>query len=151
MAGARDLASLLPHQAPMRFLDEAEMQDDGRLIARQAIPSAGAVLEAHFPGAPLWPGALLIEAMAQTTAVWLLHARGGLKPDEVPLLGAVDCTFRKPVRPGTTVIFETRCLRQREGLGLFAVTAAAPGGDLLARARITAGIRHRTLVDRGEP
>lgn len=140
------LLSLLPHRPPMLFLDSAEMRDDGRLVAQQTIPVADPVLEGHFPGYPMWPGALLIEAMAQTTAVWLIHRRGGLAPDEIPLLGGVDCHFLHPARPGTVIVFETRRIREINGLGLFAVTAAARDGAVIARARISAGIRDRAAV-----
>lgn len=140
------LVALLPHRPPMRFLDGAEMREDGRLLSRQTIPVSDQVLEAHFPGYPLWPGTLLIEAMAQTTAVWLLSIRGGLAADEVPMLGAVDCQFRRPVRPGSVVAFETRRIRDVKGLGLFVVTATAADGALIARARISACIKPRSAV-----
>ena len=140
--GDDDLVGLLPHRPPMRLLDSAVWIDEGnRLLAQQKIPLEDAVLRGHFPEWPVWPGALLIEAMAQTTAVWLIRRRGALGPDEVPLLGAVDCNFLKPIRPGASVRFETRCVRQRADLGLFVVTATLENGDVVARARISAGIR----------
>jgi 3-hydroxyacyl-[acyl-carrier-protein] dehydratase len=141
-----DLVALLPHRPPMRFLDAAEMRDDGRLLSRQTIPVSDQFLDGHFPGFPMWPGALLIEAMAQTTAVWLLCGRGGLAPDEVPMLGAVDCQFRRPVRPGSVVVFETRRIHDVKGLGLFAVTATTADGAVIARARISACIKPRSAV-----
>src|SRR6266566_9297104 len=54
-----NLVSLLPHQPPMRLLDSACMADDERLLARQHVPLTDAVLRGHFPGLPIWPGALL--------------------------------------------------------------------------------------------
>jgi 3-hydroxyacyl-[acyl-carrier-protein] dehydratase len=112
------------------------------------IPQSDPVLAGHFPDLPLWPGTLLMEAMAQTTAVWLIHARGALRADEVPLLGAVDCSLRRPVFPGTTICFETRCVRERDGSALFAVTARFESGDVVARARISAAIRNRSVLAR---
>jgi 3-hydroxyacyl-[acyl-carrier-protein] dehydratase len=141
-SGEDDLVALLPHRPPMRLLDSAVWIDDGdRLLARQRIPLEHPVLNGHFPDWPVWPGALLIEAMAQTTAVWLIRRRGALGPGEVPLLGAVDCNFLRPLRPGASVRFETRCVRRSEDLGLFVVTATLDSGDVVARARISAGIR----------
>jgi 3-hydroxyacyl-[acyl-carrier-protein] dehydratase len=141
-----DLVSLLPHRAPMLLLDRAQMRDDARLVAWQTIPTGHPALLGHFPDFPLWPGALLIEAMAQTTAVWLLYWRGALAVDEIPLLGSVDCQFRRPVLPGACLVFETRRLRERNGLGLFAVTASVDGGEVVARARIAAGIKPRSII-----
>jgi 3-hydroxyacyl-[acyl-carrier-protein] dehydratase len=140
-----NLVSLLPHRPPMRFLDRAWMEE-AHLHARLTIPRSDPVLAGHFPDLPVWPGTLLMEAMAQTTAVWLIHARGALRPDEVPLLGAVDCTLRRPVFPGVTICFETRCLRERDGSALFAVTARFESGDVVARARISAAIRNRSIL-----
>jgi 3-hydroxyacyl-[acyl-carrier-protein] dehydratase len=144
-----NLVSLLPHQPPLRLLDSAEFRDDGSLAARQTVPMDGPMLSAHFPGAPIWPGALLVEAMAQTTAIWLLAHRGGLGDEEVPLLGAVDCRFLRPVLPGTVLSFETKRLRERDGLGLFGVSARDGNGRLVARARISAAIRPRAILASG--
>lgn len=143
---SEDLVSLLPHRPPMRLLDRAWMAEDSHLHARLTIPREHPVLAGHFPDLPVWPGTLLLEAMAQTTAVWLIHSRGALRADEVPLLGSVDCNLRRPVLPGATVCFETRCLRERDGRALFAVTARFESGDVVARARIAAAIRNRSIV-----
>lgn len=140
MSDGTNLVSLLPHRPPMLMLGGAEMGDDGVLRSRQSVPSEGPILDGHFPGFPLWPGALLLEAMAQTTAVFLLHEREGLEPGEVPVLGAVDCRFLQSVRPGDEVVFETRLLRRMDGLGLFAVDCRTAAGESVARGRITAGI-----------
>ena len=78
--------------------------------------------------------------------MWLLSQRGGLRPDEVPLFGAVDCRFLKPVLPGANLRFETRRLRERHGLGLFAVKATDDDDDVVARARIAAAIKLRAAV-----
>src|SRR5687767_5705378 len=97
---ATDLVSLLPHRPPMLLLEEARKTGERELVAYQTIPMDNAFLAGHFPGFPLWPGALLLEAMAQATAVYLLESRQGLQEDEVPVLGAVDCRFLLPVFPG---------------------------------------------------
>lgn len=140
MSGGRDLVSLLPHRPPMLLLGGSEMRADRVLSSRQTIPRDHPVLAGHFPGFPIWPGALLLEAMAQTTAIWLLHERGGLEPGEVPVLGAVDCRFLRPVFPGAEVSFETRLVRRMGDMGLFAVEARSDAGGPLARGRISAGI-----------
>lgn len=141
------LVALLPHRPPMLFLDGAEMGEDHVLTSHQKVPDADPVLSGHFPGFPVWPGALLLEAMAQTTAVYLLHERGGLQPGEVPVLGAVDCRFLKPVRPGTEVSFETRLVRRIGELGLFSVEARGAGGEPIARGRLSAGIVPLATLD----
>lgn len=147
MSRRGDLVALLPHRPPMLFLDGAEMGEDRVLTSRQRVPDEDPVLSAHFPGFPVWPGALLLEAMAQTTAVYLLHERGGLQPGEVPVLGAVDCRFLQPVRPGTEVSFETRLVRRIGELGLFSVEVRGAAGEPVARGRLTAGIVPLATLD----
>lgn len=139
MAAPADLVDLLPHQPPFRLLQSAAFRADGVLVARQVVPLAGEILAAHFPGYPLWPGALLLEAMAQTTAIWMLSADRGDQRGAVPVLGVAECAFVNPIAPGTELTFQTRLIRRRGTLGVFSVTAHAARGTV-ARARITAGL-----------
>ncbi|MEL7058987.1 MAG: hypothetical protein AAGN46_03055 [Acidobacteriota bacterium] len=150
---AENLVHLLPHRPPMRFLERAWMDGEALLLARQTIPPADdPIFLGHFPGHPMWPGVLLLEAMAQTTAVFMLHHRGGASPDAFPVLGAADTRFLKPVGPGDVLLYETRMVRELGDDALFSVTARFaiidPGSDrvevssdLAARTRVTVAIR----------
>ena len=143
-ASGGDLVRVLPHRPPMLLLDAAEQVSERCLVAHQEIPTDSPFLAGHFPGLPVWPGALLAEAMAQTTAVYLLHSRAGLRDGEVPVLGALDCHFLRPVFPGDRITYRAELIRRLADLGLFAVTARR-GTQVVARARITAGV---TLASR---
>ncbi len=149
MTGRANLVELLPHRPPMLLLAEAEMGADRVLTSRQVIPVEDPVLAGHFPGFPVWPGALLLEAMAQSTAIWLLSERGGLAADEVPVLGAVDCRFLHPARPGETVSYRTELVRRIGDMGLFTVEARRAGGATIARGRLSAGIVLRSALAAG--
>lgn len=142
-----DLVSLLPHRPPMLFLEEARKSGERELTAYQTIPTDNPFLAGHFPGFPLWPGALLLEAMAQATAVYLLQSREGLREDEVPVLGAVDCRFLQPVFPGERICYRAELVRQVGDLGLFAVTASRDS-EVVARGRISAGLTRRSALSR---
>lgn len=145
MTDDRELLSLLPHRPPLRLLDGATMIDDGILVAHQTIPSSDdTMMLGHFPGYPIWPGALLLEAMAQTTALYLLHGRGGLRPSELPVLGATDVRFLQPVFPDEQISYRTRLVRRIGDNGLFSITATQQDGRVVARGRISAGIRPRS-------
>lgn len=147
----RELIDLLPHRPPMLLLDHAESRGDRCLVAYQTVPAESPFLTGHFPGFPVWPGALLLEAMAQTTAVFLLHARAGLREGEVPVLGAVDCRFLRPVFPGDRIEYTAELTRRIEDLGLFAVTAVR-AGEVVARGRFSAGLTQRSkLTPAGGP
>ena len=135
----RELIGLLPHRPPMLLLDDAEARGDRCLVAYQTVPAESPFLSGHFPGFPVWPGALLLEAMAQTTAIFLLNTRAGLRDGEVPVLGAVDCRFLKPVFPGDRIEYKAELTRRIADLGLFAVTALR-GEEVVARGRFSAGL-----------
>lgn len=135
-AAALDLVALLPHRPPMRLLDAAAMLPGLRLVSRARLPG----IDDGAGGLSRWPRAALVEAMAQTTAVWLLSRRGGLAQDELPLLGAVECRFVRPLRPAMLVSLETVRLTGRGGRAIFAVIARDEERRLIARARIAAAI-----------
>ena len=145
MSREQNLTALLPHRPPLLLLEEAEATEERALVAYQTIPQDDLFLRAHFPGFPLWPGTLLTEAMAQTTAIYLLHERGGLAGDEVPVLGAVDCRFLLPVFPGERIRYRAELIRRIGSLGLFAITATR-GTELVARGRISAGLTQRSRL-----
>lgn len=134
----------LPHRPPMLMLDSAEPVGERALVAHQTIPTSGPFVEGHFPGFAVWPGALLVEAMAQTTAVFLLGDRT-LAPGEVPVLGAADCRFLRPVFPGDRLRFHTELVRRIGELGLFTVRVER-GAEVVARGRITAGFTNRSAL-----
>ena len=146
----RNLVELLPHAPPMLMLELARRCGDRSIVAHQRIPTEHDTLRGHFPDFPMWPGSLLLEAMAQCTAVYLLAERP-LGSDEMPVLGAVDGRFLLPVFPGDRLEYRVRLVRRIGDAGLFAVTATR-GGAVVARARISAGLVPRTQLreERGE-
>ena len=135
-----DIASLLPHRSPMLFLDGIEDDTGSNLKSYQTIHSDHPSLRGHFPGFPVWPGTLLLEAMAQTAALLFIRLRGSLSKDEVPILGAVECRFLMPVFPGNKISYEAKLVKQLGENALFFVTASRDE-RVVARANIAAGIR----------
>lgn len=116
------LLAQLPQQAPFRFLDRIAVCDDERIVGVHWFDPASPYYAGHFPGAPLTPGVLLLETMAQTAVVaygiyLLTRDAGEGAPD--PQLRSLfsDCTaeFLKPVFPGETVYVEGRKISWRRG------------------------------------
>lgn len=142
MSDGGDLVGLLPHRPPMRLLDSARRVEERAVESSQRIPEADPMLSGHFPGFPIWPGALLLEAMAQTTAIYLLEERQGLDDAEIPVLGAVDCRFLGPVFPGETISYRVELVRRVGDNALFNCHARRDG-EVVARGRISAGINRR--------
>ena len=108
---------------------------DARTIRVDAqVPDESTIFEGHFPGHPLMPGVLLIEAMAQTSG-WLLVAL--MKFERMPFLGAVkEAKMRGFVSPGELLKIEASIVHEGSG---FAITSAkvSVGGELRSNATIT--------------
>ncbi|WP_421118656.1 3-hydroxyacyl-ACP dehydratase FabZ [Aquihabitans daechungensis] len=94
------LVALLPHRPPFRFVDAVDACEPGRSVsARWRIAGSETWLAGHFPGNPVVPGVLQLEALAQAGAVALLA--DPVHAGRLPLFGGVeDVRFRGQVRPG---------------------------------------------------
>ncbi len=110
-AASAELVALLPHRPPFRFVDAVDRCDPGRSVsARWRITGDEAWLAGHFPGNPVVPGVLQLEALAQAGAVAVLasdeHA------GRLPLFGGVeDVRFRRLVKPGDEILLEVEIER----------------------------------------
>jgi 3-hydroxyacyl-[acyl-carrier-protein] dehydratase len=102
-----EILKALPHRYPMIMIDAVvSVETNVRAVARKCVSLADPCFQGHFPGDPLYPGALLIEAMAQTTA--LVYAAGD---GEVGYLAGIkNLRFYRPVRPGDVLTIECQVL-----------------------------------------
>ena len=110
---------LLPHRPPFRFVDAVdELVDGPRVVARYRVTGDEPFLAGHFPGNPVFPGVLQLEALAQAGGIALLSdARYAGK---LPLFGGVeDVRFRRIVKPGDEIVLavEMERLSARGGWG----------------------------------
>ncbi|HEX9586611.1 MAG TPA: 3-hydroxyacyl-ACP dehydratase FabZ family protein, partial [Bradyrhizobium sp.] len=115
----------------------ADLNVGERTITAEAqVPLQNTIFEGHFPGHPIMPGVLLIEAMAQTSG-WLLIAL--TKFERMPFLAAVkEAKMRSFVSPGELLMVEANVVHEGSG---YAITAAKVrvGGELRCNATITFG------------
>jgi 3-hydroxyacyl-[acyl-carrier-protein] dehydratase len=134
--GRDAIASILPHRDPFLLLDEVLELDPGkRVSASYRVPADGWWFPGHFPGRPVMPGVLIVEAMAQTGAVAVLveeENRGRL----AFFAGIDDCRFKRIVAPGDTLTLACEIDQVRGPVGRGKATAHV-GDELAARGTLT--------------
>ena len=109
---SRAIQRILPHRHPFLLVDRVtELVPRERIVAVKQVTVNEPFFAGHFPGAPVMPGVLIIEAMAQAGAILALREfedRG----EKLPLFTKIkEATFRQPVVPGDTLILEVTALR----------------------------------------
>lgn len=118
-AGSDRWVALLPHRPPFRFVDAVERCEPGqRVEARYRVSGDEAFLGGHFPGNPLFPGVLQLEALAQAGAIAVLADERF--QERLPVFGGVEgVRFRRMVRPGDELLLsvELERLGSRGGWG----------------------------------
>ena len=117
MLNREDIEAILPHRDPFLLLDRVtELVPGDYAVAEKDILATDDVFRGHFPGYPVFPGVLQLEAMAQAGAVALLsqpEAKGMI----VLFAKADNVRFRRPVVPGDTLRLETRLSGRRGRIG----------------------------------
>jgi 3-hydroxyacyl-[acyl-carrier-protein] dehydratase len=130
-----DPVDLLPHRPPFRFVDAVDELVPGRRVrARYRVTGDEAFLAGHFPGNPILPGVIQLEALAQAGAVALLSDER--YAGSLPLFGGVeDVRWRRLVRPGDELVLEVLMdrLSARGGWGQGTATV---GGKAACEARL---------------
>ena len=110
-----EIMKLLPHRYPFILVDRVvEFVEGDKIIALKNVTINEPFFAGHFPGAPIMPGVLIIEAMAQAGGILFAvsqpeEKRGG----PVYFMGMDKVKFRKPVVPGDQLIFEVKILNMR--------------------------------------
>jgi beta-hydroxyacyl-ACP dehydratase FabZ len=109
-----DIMKILPHRYPMLLVDRIVEIDSGkRIVGIKNVSANEQFFQGHFPGAPVMPGVLIVEAMAQCAAVLILRDIPN-REEKLFLFGGVDkARFRKPVLPGDQLIMECTVLQKR--------------------------------------
>ena len=144
MAGALDIRGVLaalPHRYPMLLVDRVEeLVADERIVAIKAVTINEGFFQGHFPGRPIMPGVLIVEALAQTAGVLAVESLGLAGTGKLVYFMAIDgAKFRKPVEPGVLLRLEARFVQKRATVCKFAGVATIDG-QVVAEANFTAMI-----------
>ena len=117
-----DIKKLLPHREPFLFIDEVvEINNNETIHARKLIKSDEYFLEGHFPGNPVFPGVIIIEALGQASGI-LGFTIMNKTPEEgsIYVLAGVDkVRFRKRVIPGDTIDLYSKVINEKRGIWKF--------------------------------
>jgi len=111
------IANIMPHRYPMLLIDRILALDPGKHVtAIKNVTINEPFFVGHFPGHPIMPGVLIIEAMAQAGGLMLLNMIPDPQSQVVYFMGIDSARFRKPVRPGDQLRFEVDMLTFRRGM-----------------------------------
>jgi 3-hydroxyacyl-[acyl-carrier-protein] dehydratase len=134
--GREEIEAILPHREPFLLIDEVlELEPGERVVAKKTVRPDEWYLKGHFPGRPVMPGVLIVEAMAQTGAVAVLSEAANR--GRVALFAGIDgVRFKRLVEPGDELVFECRLEAVRGPVGKGKATASV-GEELAARGTLT--------------
>ncbi len=136
---------ILPHRYPFLLVDKIiEFQMDERAVGVKNVTMNESFFEGHFPGKPIMPGVLIIEALAQTGGVLLLNGLENPGNKLVFFMAINNVKFRKPVVPGDQLILEVQMVSRRSKV-IQIRGQALVDGNVVAEGDFTAA-----MVDREE-
>lgn len=128
----QDILDLLPHRYPFLLVDRVvnyEISDERKVLRGiKNVSFNEPFFQGHFPQKPVFPGVLILEAMAQATGILAFKSVGKLEPGELYYFAGIDeARFKRPVVPGDQMVMEVTFEKTRRGLTRFKGVATVDG------------------------
>lgn len=142
----RAIQEILPHRPPFLFVDRIiELVPRERIVGIKQVTANEWFFQGHYPGAPVMPGVLILEALAQVGAVLALREFAD-RERRIPLFSGInDARFRRPVVPGDTLFLEVTALRVGSRVQRMRGEAKV-NGNIVAEAEIMSVVAERSAM-----
>jgi 3-hydroxyacyl-[acyl-carrier-protein] dehydratase len=136
---SEEIAKIIPHRYPFVLIDRVvEFEDNKSLKAIKQVTTNEWFFPGHFPGRPVMPGVMILEALAQAAAVLAIVSSDGVEKGKyVYLVGAEGVKWRKRVVPGDTLTLEVHSVKKRRPMWVITGTASVDG-KVVAQATLSA-------------
>ena len=123
------IQKILPHRYPFLLVDKiVELEDNKRIVGIKNVSINEEFFQGHFPGRPVMPGVLVLEALAQTAAILAKVSADGVNPEKtVFLVGADEVRWKKMVLPGDRIELVVESLKKRRPLWMMKGQAVVDG------------------------
>ena len=142
MLGIEEIMKILPHRYPFLLVDRIIEMEEKRVVAIKNVTINEPFFQGHFPGHPIMPGVLIVEAMAQAGGVLLMGTVDDPESKVVYFMSIDNIKFRKPVKPGDQLRFEVDIIQLRGKVCRIAAVAKVDGA-VVCEAEMAAMVRDR--------
>ena len=118
----REILKYLPHRYPFLMIDRVlEFEKDKSLTAIKNVTFNEPIFTGHFPQSPVFPGVLILEAMAQASALLAFKGMGGYPSEKTLylLVGIDKARFKRQVTPGDQILFQVDVIKEKRGIWKF--------------------------------
>src|SRR5579872_1565622 len=130
-----EIRRILPHRYPMLLVDRIVELEAERIVGIKNVTANEPFFSGHFPDFPVMPGVLIVEAMAQTAGVLVLHSIPDRETKLVLLVSIENAKFRRPVVPGDQLRIEMSLLRRKATVAKMAGRVTV-NGTVVAEAEV---------------
>ena len=135
------ILKMIPHRYPMLLVDRiVELKENESIVGLKNVTINESYFQGHFPAKPIMPGVLIIEAMAQTSAILVVQSLGSAFEGKLVYFMSIDkAKFRRPVEPGDQIQIKCKIVQGRKNVYILDCEAHVDG-NVVAEATVKAMI-----------